>query len=77
MVFIVDHDTIVPFNIGRYMGLELRELGKHFTKNFGMVFWLGIFRIKPVEFDIYFFLKSALIKRPMIKHSQKVILFYS
>jgi hypothetical protein len=39
------------------MGLELRELGKHFTKNFGMVFWLGIFRIKPVEFDIYLFFK--------------------
>ena len=43
MVFIVDHDTIVPFDIGRNMGLELREPGKHVTKYFGMVFWLGIF----------------------------------
>jgi len=39
------------------MGLELRKPGKHFTKNFGVVFWLGIFGIKPVKFDIQFLFK--------------------
>jgi hypothetical protein len=39
------------------MGLELREPGKHVTKYFGMVFWLGIFGIKPIKFDVQLLFK--------------------
>ncbi len=57
MILVVDHETIVPLYVGCDVGFELREPQKHFAENFGVVFRFGIFRIKPVKFDVQLLFK--------------------